>query len=226
MDSKVVNRAITAHIRPLLRRAGFSDSTTRTFWRREDQKIDVVNFQSFNSHLADGVGCTTYSFALRLGCYFSYLPPVAKPPKTRNGLPRPEEYECQFRSMLLNPLDQPEMAKRAAKIRDIWYIDSKGKYLEPIMERIGADIEKMALPWFERLASPNEVLRTLREDAELEGDTHGFGRNPSPIRSLFIGYAACHLGLSEVAAKELRAAIDSGAFTYREKEIQTKLANL
>lgn len=67
MDSKVVNRAIKANVWPMLKEHGFGHFTTRTAWRHDHDRIDVINFQSFNSYQASVIGCTTYSFALRLG---------------------------------------------------------------------------------------------------------------------------------------------------------------
>src|ERR1700756_4978391 len=70
LDSSIVNREIKSAIRPLLQAAGFTQFTTRTGWRYAGEKIDVVNFQSFNSYLASSLGCTTYSFCINLGCSF------------------------------------------------------------------------------------------------------------------------------------------------------------
>src|SRR5438046_2312513 len=76
MDRKSVNRAIAARVRPLLKAEGFDEFTARSAWRFAGLAINVVNFQSFNSYLASSVGCTTFSFALNLGCHFTFLPSV------------------------------------------------------------------------------------------------------------------------------------------------------
>ena len=83
MDSKVVAREIKQEIWPLLRRERFTEFSPKTAWRLTSDQIHVVNYQSFNSYLAQGVGCTTFSFALNLGIVFRAIPfqyPVKKGP--------------------------------------------------------------------------------------------------------------------------------------------------
>jgi hypothetical protein len=80
MDSKIVTREIRRFVWPRLKKQGFTEFSARTAWRHSKAKIDVVNFQSFNSYLAGVIGCTTYSFALNLGCYYLAI---------RGGLPVP-----------------------------------------------------------------------------------------------------------------------------------------
>lgn len=74
MDSKGVNSAIRGEVRPLLIAARFERSTERTYCRYHVDRIDVINFQSFNSYNAGVLGITTYSFALNIGCYLKYIP--------------------------------------------------------------------------------------------------------------------------------------------------------
>ena len=52
---------------PELRERGFAAFTGRTAWRYVGDAVDVVNFQSFGSSLADAVGCTTFSINLESG---------------------------------------------------------------------------------------------------------------------------------------------------------------
>jgi hypothetical protein len=70
MDSKVVNKAIKKEIFPFLKENGFTEFNSRNALRFSDQQIDIINFQSFNSYLAKGVGCTTYSFAINYDVYY------------------------------------------------------------------------------------------------------------------------------------------------------------
>jgi hypothetical protein len=76
-SSTDVNRAIRRLVWARLREVGFERRTARTAWRRWDEGVDVVNFQSFNSYLAGGVGCTTFSFAVNLGAALDYVPGLA-----------------------------------------------------------------------------------------------------------------------------------------------------
>ena len=107
MDSKVVAREIKREIWPLLRREGFMEFSPKTAWRHTPDQIHVVNYQSFNSYLAEGVGCTTFSFALNLGIFFRAIPfeyPVKKGP---DPSVKPQEYHCHFRHRLVKGIDQP-----------------------------------------------------------------------------------------------------------------------
>jgi hypothetical protein len=101
MDSRIVAREIMNEIWPFLRQIGFTEFSNKTAWRRLSEQIHVVNFQSFNSYIAEGVGCTTFSFALNLGIYFRSIPldyPIRKGP---DPSVKPQEYHCHFRQKLL-----------------------------------------------------------------------------------------------------------------------------
>lgn len=120
MDSKDVNRAIRARIRPLLKTAGFERFTARTAWRFCGAAIGVVNFQSFNSYIASGVGCTTFSFAINLGCHYTFLPQIGTSTfYDRDNLP--QEYHCAFRRALRKSLAQPKFPRP-----DIWFVEPDG----------------------------------------------------------------------------------------------------
>src|SRR5258708_6726347 len=79
MDSRVVAKETKNRIWPVLRSHGFADFTTKTAWRHLPDQIHVVNFQSFNTSLAEGVGCTTFSFALSASTFVRF------PSTTRYG---------------------------------------------------------------------------------------------------------------------------------------------
>jgi hypothetical protein len=90
MDSRVVSRSIKNEIWPLLRKSGFSAFSARTAWRFAPEQTHVVNFQSFNTYLAERLGCTTVSFGLNLGIYFTaYLRTASsRAAKNRHHAPR------------------------------------------------------------------------------------------------------------------------------------------
>ncbi len=169
VDSSVVNREIKFAIRPVLQDAGFTQFTARTGWRYASEKIDVVNFQSFNCYLADSLGCTTYSFCVRLGCSFDAIPRRERL-KRKGDLIRPEEYECHFRRPLQKTIRQPNL-----KRTDVWYVDPLGQNLKAVIEDAKKTILENSLPWFNRFTDLNEVLRTLQEDSETHEGTSGFG---------------------------------------------------
>ena len=217
MNSSVVSKAIRRVIWPLLREAGFSQFTTRYAWRYASGKIDVVNFQSFNSYLADGVGCTTFSFAVNLGCSFDAIPKRETVQRIDGNL-RPREWECHFRLSLQKTISQPELMRT-----NIWYVDRSEQNLEVVIEDAKRAITKIGLPWFDRFRVTQEVLRTLLEDSVGQDGTHGFGANPSPIRHLMIGYVALSLGKTQIALQHIQAALLSGCFKDLEPNMRMAL---
>src|SRR5262245_7212187 len=149
VDSKLVNKRIRAEIWPLMKKEGFSKFTARTAWRLADHRIDVLNFQSFNSYNASVMDITTYSFAINLGSFFSDVPREHRKEGFGwgEGLKLPAEYDCDFRGRLRKTLDQEGMGGRS-----IWYVDPGGRYLEPVIADTRAVIARDALRWFERLS--------------------------------------------------------------------------
>jgi hypothetical protein len=214
MDSKVVNKAIATEIRPILESVGFSAFSARTSWRYHADRIDVINFQSFNSYLAGTVGCTTYSFSVNLGCYLFCIADQF-PIKQKDGHKRPKEYECHFRGLLTRSFLQKEL-----KRTDIWFIDHQARYLTQAMSDVRVQIADVALPWFTRFAELRDVLHVLEFKEEDMKALWGFGRNPSPVRSLMTGYVARALGDENRALICLRAAFESGCFPQLEAALK------
>jgi hypothetical protein len=212
LDSKVVNQAIRSEVRPLLSGAGFSRTTARTFWRYHPDRVDVVNFQSFNSYNAGVLDVTTYSYALNLGCYLRYIPnqyPNARGSERLEGeKPQPKEYDCQMRGRL-----RRSYSERACSDTQIWYIDSRGTNLDKAVHDTRMVLNRDGLAWFERFTSPQAVcdILTANEDEDM-GSLWGFGRPGSPIRTYFLGYAARAAGLVELAQTNLVHAASTKSF--------------
>ena len=220
MDSSAVNKRIKSVVRPLLQDAGFTQFTSRTAWRYSPEKIDVVNFQSFNSYLANAVGCTTYSFCVRLGCSFDAIPRRERI-KRKNGYLLPEEYECHFRLPLQKSIKQPNLRRT-----DVWYVDPAGENLEIIIEDAKRAIRDVGLGWFSRLGNLREVLRTLLEDSETNDSTGVFGANLSPIRHFMTGFTALSLGKTELASERIKKALDSGCLKEFEPQMHAALEGM
>jgi len=219
MDNKLVSRELWKVIRPLLKEAGWTSFTARTARRFSDKRVDVVNFQSFNSHLAGAIGSTTYSFSIRLGCFLRVIPDLRV--KVKSGLPMPEEYACHLRSTLHKKFRQPECART-----DVYYVDPDGKYLPRVVEAAQEAITTEGFAWFQRFSDMREVLRTLLEDAETNEGTWGFGANPSPARHLYRGYVALSLGDAKLASTDLRAVLSSSSFEELREQIEIDLSRL
>jgi hypothetical protein len=216
MDSKVVNQGIRGRIWPRLRERGFGTFSSRSAWRHRSDRIEVVNFQSFNAYNAGVIGCTTFSFAVNLGCYLLAIPPRFEPSriKATKGHLVPEEFACHFRGQLSPDVPQPKLLAK-----NIWFIDETGSNLALSLDDAWAALDGSGLPWFEQFASPAEVLRILRHEPEQQGHLWGFGNNPSPVRHYFIGYAALNLNDGILAKDHLQHALASGCFSSVEERL-------
>ena len=206
MDSKSVNKAIREIIKPILEENGFTQFTARSAWRYRNNRIDVINFQSFNSYLADSIGCTTYSFSVNLGCFLLYIPDK-KWIKAKDDILNPPEYSCHLRGRLFRTYEQKELDRK-----DIWYIDPKGSYLSKSLEDVRRQIEEKAFPWYACLASDVEILHILKENDENK-ILWGFGNNPSPKRSFITAYVALHLDQKALAKQKINEVIRSGCYS-------------
>ncbi|MDQ1608584.1 MAG: hypothetical protein QOE16_1316, partial [Microbacteriaceae bacterium] len=67
VDGRVVGRVLSAKVKPALRELGFDRFQGRHAWRRNELTIDLVTFPSMNAYIAEGVGCTTFSFGCEAG---------------------------------------------------------------------------------------------------------------------------------------------------------------
>jgi hypothetical protein len=220
VDSKTVNGQIRSEVRPLLKELGFTRFTSRNAWRYHGSMIDVLNLQSFNAYNASVMGCTTYSFAVNLGCYFTDIPHQYEKAriKEERGQLLPAEFDCSFRGRLRRSFAQPECDSR-----EIWFIDPAGRYLEKAVHDVRMALDRDGVPWFGRLADPNEALRVLLEDDERMGELWGFGRNPSPARHYLTGYFALNLGQNGLARQHLSEALASGCFKQVAERIERDL---
>ncbi|TFV66412.1 UNVERIFIED_ORG: hypothetical protein E4P37_06900 [Bacillus sp. AZ43] len=66
-QNQAVTRAIRRLVRPRLEAVGFDDFTGRKAWRREGDRVDVVDFQAVGGYSSVGVGCTPFSFGVYAG---------------------------------------------------------------------------------------------------------------------------------------------------------------
>ena len=123
MDSKIVSKELKSCLKPFLKRSGFKDNSGRTYWRYDNDRIDIVNFQSFNSYNAEIIGCTTFSFAVNLACFLRYIPSGTEI-KSKDQQLRPIESQGHFRCRLQKGIYQPEI-----RDNDICYIDNAGTNL-------------------------------------------------------------------------------------------------
>jgi hypothetical protein len=191
MDSRVVAREIKNEIWPLLRKHGFTQFSLKTAWRHLSEQIHVVNFQSFNSSLADRVGCTTFSFALNLGIYVRAIPVLYPVRHRRDPSVTPQEFDCHFRRRLLKEIEQLVLPRR-----DIWYVAGDGSNLLACMTDARVVLQGEGLPWFEKFQSLEDVLHLLMGEGQLPDV---YAAPHSPARKYMIGHIAHSLGHTEIA---------------------------
>ena len=171
MDSKTVNKLIRSEVWPILRERGFTRFDSRTAHRYRDAVIDVVNFQSFNSYLAESVGCTTFSFGLNLGIYFLGSDRERLIKKDPKGRLLPQEYECQFRA---------HVKKRSSidgfKRKDIFFIDPSGSTAAACFKEVRFLLTELAPPWFDACGDVHRVAAWMDgATQEVEEDENGLG---------------------------------------------------
>lgn len=193
MDNRQVTKEINSVIRPILKKQGFDKFSGRTYWRYKTDRIDILNFQSFNAYNAKVVGCTTFSFAVKLATFINYLP-ITNDIKEKNGLKRPTEYQGHFRSGVTKRIEQKEFLRK-----DIWFIDNDEKYLTTAVNDCKTQIEQDGFEWYKQFDTNENVLRILMEDQVDMNRNWGFGNIDSPKRNKFIAYTALKLGKIELA---------------------------
>ena len=180
MDSKVVSQLIRKAVWPRLRDQAFSKFSSRDAWRF-GRAFCVVNFQSFSSYLANGLGCTTFSFAVNLGLNFDFMPlgMTMRMPSIERP---PRESECIFRKPLLRRLNQP-----GNEHPQIWTVDPSGNNAEECVSDALNVLLRDAMPWFEMVGDLSKAAQIVEHEDEEFGrsgpiGTWGFGRPGSPLR--------------------------------------------
>ena len=163
MDSKVVNKLIRSEIWPILRQQGFTHFESRNAYAFHGSFINVVNFQSFNSYMAGGLDCTTFSFGVNLGVYIVGQPGSRRIRRDKTGRLLPHEYQCGFRS---------QVRKRAAVDvfgrSDIFFIDPDGRTVGACFDELRS-LANTAIPaWFEERNDLDTIVKVM--DANTSSD--------------------------------------------------------
>jgi hypothetical protein len=173
MDSKTVDKQIRAVVWPRLRDAGFVKIAGRNTWRFQERSIDVVNFQSFNSYLAAGVGCTTFSFAVNLGVYY---PCTEDAPWADRKCALPKEFDCQARRQPRKRIAQVELDRA-----DIWYVRANGTNVSEVVSDATDVLVAEGLPWLARFDDLDYALFAFcskpgSDEQDLSGGINSLGR--------------------------------------------------
>jgi len=184
ISSREVNAALRSLVWPVLREWGFSERTQRTAWSYREGCIAVVNFQSFNSYLAEGLGATTFSFAVNLGvhvlCSTKWLDYQVK---VKDGKLRPVEWACDVRRHLEKTISQEELERR-----DVWYVRPDGSNVTETVDDARSVLLTTGVAWLDEFSDLERILAFVENEPE-EWDareqrfgTWGPGRLGSPNR--------------------------------------------
>jgi hypothetical protein len=176
MDSKVINKLIRSEVWPLLRDQGFSKFESRTALRYRGPFINVVSFQSFNAYLAEGIGCTTFSFALNLGVYVIGSAHERFIKRDKGGLLLPREYHCPFRVHLNKRTPVDGFARG-----DIFYIDPAGYSTAACFREARHLLTEVAPRWFEPLNDLDGLVAWTESGADVPPDLPTGAPLDSPI---------------------------------------------
>jgi tetratricopeptide (TPR) repeat protein len=188
ISSKEVNKQLNSSIKPILKEQGFQAFTARTFWRYADFKIDILNFQSFNSYHADLMGSTTFSFCVNLSVFITCVR-RNEFIKTKGDLLIPHEADGHFRKRLEKSLNQENFPNK-----QLWYLDEDGNNLEEVISNAREQIVLHGLTWFEEFKSLQYIFNYLKTETESMQNTWGFGKMDSPNRNELLAYIAYELG--------------------------------
>ncbi len=107
-EPKARQRAASAFVRrdlaPMLRAAGFDDSAGRTFWRRLDDRVEVLHCKAHRGGLT-----------LEVGIWFRFVRRAYAVPE-RDGRARPGEFHCDIRGNVHAWSDDLESAGRESAL--------------------------------------------------------------------------------------------------------------
>ncbi len=233
MDSKQVSKKIKKDVWPSLQGKGFTIFKGRNAFRFKEDTIDVVNFQSFNSYLANGVGCTTFSFAINLGVYYKCVDSF--PWISSKNPPLPQEYVCQARKHLTKSIKQYGLFNPYGKVRfslgklkvdrndraDIWYVLEDGSNLEEVIDDSIAVILEKGIPWLDELSDLTYALKVFLNKPETEFESYS-GSFISLGRGRVVSAIAIRLG-KHALAKEYLVSILNDPFYSRSQDIQKEV---
>ncbi len=119
-----------------------------------------------NAYIADGVGCTTFSFGCEAGVYYPELELASEQVEWPRG------YHLTFRGLprktIRQPLFQPwgvvpTLAEAWRRDRaDVWYVSEDGSNLDEVVSDAANAVVEQGMPFIGLHDDPEEALRSLQ----------------------------------------------------------------
>lgn len=161
--SAIVNRALRAHVAPILRESGFAKVDARNGWRWLDKMIWVVNVRAVGRYFSEVTGWPPGSVGVWLGVFYAFMPTDYSIKVDDAGRLLPAEHLCQMRSHLECTLDQSRRLARLVnpaerRRKDIWWIEPDGGNAAAVATDIASALKRDGLEWFERHSNLSAVL--------------------------------------------------------------------
>ena len=166
MNSRDVSKEIKEQIKPWLKEQGFQKITARNAWRKSEDTIEVLNFESFNSYNASVMGVTTFSFAINLGVYYRYL--NLRPWSNCEILNEPKYPECHAIRSVLKGIKQPETGSES-----VWFVAEDGGNLRSVVSDAKKQIIELAPSWYEEFTDAERALDIFQNRPESYSNSAG-----------------------------------------------------
>ena len=174
VDGRTVGKAIAASVRPLLRRAGFTEFTQRKAWRPTERhrccrQLPLVQLLPRRWNRLDD------PFVLRRrGAALPRRLPRAgasRNPTRGPGSPRGlgDHVRWQLHKGIQQPLFHPYGRAEASDRPDVWFVPADGEGLEVIVEDATRAFAADGLPVLDFLADPENAFTALVTNIPLEG---------------------------------------------------------
>lgn len=198
-------------LRPGLTAKGFSRMVGAHGYRDHEATIDVLKIEFFDASTHRVWGTSGHSFAIGCGVFLKFAPnPFGGLIARGGGLLEPDENLCAIRTRLFRTLPQPSNVPK-----NVWSVAADLSDLGSVAIDVEKVIESAGMRWFARFSAVEEIADLLRhEDEQMDGDApcFGFGRIGSPVRNLYLGFAAAASGDSQTGREALVASMSKGGF--------------
>jgi hypothetical protein len=219
-------------LRTTLTSHGFGRTAGPNAYRDHEATIDVFKVEFFDGPTHRVWGTSSHSFGLSCGVFLKFAPNPfgGRIAHGVGGFLEPDETVCAIRTHLFRKLHQPTRVPP-----NVWCIAADLSDLDAAIIDVKQAFESQAVPWFARFETTKAILELLQHDEEkMDGNApcFGFGRLGSPVRNLYLGFAAVDSGDTETGLDALIASLSKGGFvqlsgsTTIDDLVRSKIAEL